>query len=69
MKTDPQISSRLADTQRVQVQENQVGLLAWSLLAQPTGGMPGQPEPDSPQPPVEPGVPTRPDEPPPAPVA
>lgn len=56
---------------------NQVGLLAWSLLAHPhlnnmvAGGIPGQPNPDTPdfEQPLEPGVPTVPDEPPPAPVA
>ncbi|MGE6388902.1 hypothetical protein ACQKEN_24995 [Pseudomonas sp. NPDC078416] len=57
---------------------NQVGLLAWSLLAHPhlnnmvAGGIPGQPDPDSPNEypqPDEGGVPTIPDEPPPAPVA
>ncbi|WP_052075224.1 hypothetical protein [Pseudomonas lutea] len=56
---------------------NQVGLLAWSLLAHPhlvnmvAGGIPGQPNPDTPDydQPIEPGVPTVPDEPPPAPVA
>ncbi|TDV70172.1 hypothetical protein [Pseudomonas sp. LP_7_YM] len=58
--------------------QNQVGLLAWSLLAHPhlnnmvAGGIPGQPGPDGPNEfpqPDEPGVPTLPDEPPPAPVA
>jgi len=57
--------------------QNQVGLLAWSLLAHPQlnmvgGGIPGQPNPDTPNEfpqPEEPGVPTVPDEPPPAPVA
>jgi hypothetical protein len=57
--------------------QNQVGLLAWSLLAHPhlnnmvAGGIPGQPDPDGPDypEPTEPGVPTIPDEPPPAPVA
>ena len=57
---------------------NQVGLLAWSLLAHPhlnnmvAAGIPGQPDPDSPNEnpqPDEDGVPTLPDEPPPAPVA
>jgi len=57
---------------------NQVGLLAWSLLAHPqlenrvAGGIPGQPDPDSPNEypqPTEPGEPTLPDEPPPVPVA
>lgn len=76
MKLDPVISAQLAT-----LQPNQVGLLAWSLLAQPhmpahAGGVPGQPDPDTPQPPQpgehqpgEPGVPTLPDEAPPAPVA
>ena len=58
--------------------QNQVGMLAWSLLAHPelnnmvAAGIPGQPDPDSPNEypqPTEPGVPTVPDEPPPAPVA
>jgi hypothetical protein len=56
---------------------NQVGLLAWSLLAHPQmnmvgAGIPGQPNPDTPNDypqPTEPGEPTLPDEPPPAPVA
>jgi hypothetical protein len=56
---------------------NQVGLLAWSLLAHPQlnmvgGGIPGQPNPDTPNDypePTEPGVPTLPDDSPPAPVA
>ncbi|MBD8491648.1 hypothetical protein IFR09_06450 [Pseudomonas syringae] len=52
---------------------NEIGLLAWSLMADQQlnmvgGGIPGQPDPDTPQP-SEPGVPTVPDEPPPAPVA
>ena len=73
MKLDPVINAKLAV-----LQPNQIGLLAWSLLAQPrsplqAGGMPGQPDPDFPQP-TEPdtqpdGVPTLPDEPPPAPQA
>lgn len=51
---------------------NEIGLLAWSLLADEHlnmvgGGVPGQPTPDTPEPP--PGSPTRPDEAPPAPVA
>jgi len=74
MKLDPNISAKLA-----LLQPNQIGLLAWSLLAHPpmqAGGVPGQPDPDTPQPPqpgetppMEPGEPTLPDEPPPAPVA
>ncbi|WNW13744.1 hypothetical protein RRX38_22130 [Pseudomonas sp. DTU_2021_1001937_2_SI_NGA_ILE_001] len=55
---------------------NEIGLLAWSLLADNQlnmvgGGIPGQPAPDTPQPPqpAEPGEPTLPDEPPPTPVA
>ncbi|MFR0674780.1 hypothetical protein ACLUUI_13395 [Enterobacterales bacterium AW_CKDN230030176-1A_HGKHYDSX7] len=73
MKLDPVINAKLAV-----LQPNQIGLLAWSLLAQPrsplhAGGMPGQPDPDFPNP-SEPGtdpdgVPTLPDEPPPAPQA
>lgn len=67
MKIDPTISAKLA-----RLQPNQIGVLAWSLLADPfarmAGGVPGQPDPDTPQP-SEPGNPTRPDEPPPAPVA
>jgi len=75
MKLDPAISAKLAV-----LQPNQVGLLAWTLLAHPlpmhAGGIPGQPDPDpspAPQPgddpPMEPGEPTLPDDPPPAPVA
>lgn len=75
MKLDPVISAKLAV-----LQPNQIGLLAWSLLAHPApmhlGGVLGQPDPDTPQPaqpgdtpPMEPGEPTLPDEPPPAPVA
>ncbi|AUG39513.1 hypothetical protein CXP47_06330 [Pseudomonas chlororaphis] len=68
MKIDPLISATLA-----RLEPNQVGVLAWSLLAHPSvaGGIPGQPDPDTPQPaePNEPGEPTLPDEPPPAPVA
>lgn len=69
MKLDPAISAKLAV-----LQPNQIGLLAWTLLAHPSmpmqaGGVPHQPEPDTPQPPGEPGEPTLPDEPPPAPVA
>lgn len=72
MKLNPTISEKLAV-----LQPNQIGLLAWSLLAQPLpmqlGGVPGQPGPDTPQPgdqpPTEPGEPTIPDEPPPSPIA
>ena len=68
MKIDPSIHAQLAS-----LEPNQVGLLAWSLLAHPplhAGGIPGQPDPDTdPAQPQEPGVPTLPDEPPPAPVA
>lgn len=69
MKFDPTISAKLA-----KLQPNQIGVLAWSLLADPyahlAGGIPGQPDPDpAPDQPTEPGVPTLPDEPPPAPVA
>ncbi len=69
MKIDPRISAELA-----RLEPNQVGVLAWSLLAHPSffqaGGIPGQPDPDSPnEQPTEPGEPTLPDEPPPAPVA
>ncbi|WP_085581576.1 MULTISPECIES: hypothetical protein [unclassified Pseudomonas] len=69
MKIDPRITAELA-----RLEPNQVGVLAWSLLAQPpvgmAGGIPGQPDPDTPnEQPTEPGEPTLPDEPPPAPVA
>ena len=76
MKIDPTLSAKLAI-----LQHNQVGVLAWSLLAHPhpvsAGGIPGRPDPDTPntpepgtpQQPMEPGEPTLPDEPPPAPVA
>ncbi|MBA1294059.1 hypothetical protein G7025_11875 [Pseudomonas lurida] len=68
MKIDPRISAELA-----RLEPNQIGVLAWSLMADPAyaGGIPGQPEPDYPQPtePTEPGEPTLPDEPPPVPVA
>ncbi|MBK5005833.1 MULTISPECIES: hypothetical protein [Pseudomonas] len=75
MKLHPTISAKLAG-----LQPNHIGLLSWSLLAQPlpmhAGGVPGQPDPDTPQPgqpgdtpPMEPGEPTLPDEAPPAPVA
>ncbi|WP_191487392.1 hypothetical protein [Pseudomonas sp. FEN] len=63
MKIDPRISDQLA-----RLEPNQVGLLAWSLLAHPqdlTGaipGIPGQPDPDTPQP-GEPDHPAHPDEP------
>jgi len=69
MKIDPSVSAKMAS-----FEHNQIGLLAWSLLAHPhpnmVGGIPGQPDPDSPyQTPSEPGEPMVPDEPPPAPVA
>ncbi|WP_223550282.1 hypothetical protein [Pseudomonas sp. A-B-19] len=69
MKIDPRISAELA-----RLEPNQIGVLAWSLLAHPpvsmSGGIPGQPDPDTPnEQPNEPGEPTLPDEPPPAPVA
>lgn len=76
MKLNPAIREKLAI-----LQPNQIGVLAWSLLAHPptplqAGGVPHQPDPDTPQPPLpgenppmEPGEPTLPDEPPPAPVA
>ena len=69
MKIDPQISAELA-----RLEPNQVGVLAWSLLAHPPismeGGIRGQPDPDIPNdPPPDPAEPTLPDEPPPAPVA
>ncbi|NWD73016.1 hypothetical protein HX890_02620 [Pseudomonas gingeri] len=68
MKIDPSISAQLA-----KLEPNQVGLLAWSLLAHPQSlaggipGIPGQPDPDTPQPsepsqPSEPGEPLLPDE-------
>jgi hypothetical protein len=47
MKIDPRISAELA-----RLEPNQVGVLAWSLLAHPpismAGGIPGQPDPDTP---------------------
>lgn len=47
MKIDPTLSAKLAI-----LQANQVGVLAWSLLAHPhpvsAGGIPGQPDPDTP---------------------
>ncbi|MBC3366246.1 hypothetical protein J3P95_19515 [Pseudomonas sp. Z5-35] len=68
MKIDPRISAELA-----RLEPNQIGVLAWSLLAHPAeaaGGIPGDPDPDpNPTEPTEPGEPTLPDEPPPAPVA
>ncbi|KAA8552181.1 hypothetical protein [Pseudomonas marginalis] len=66
MKIDPRISAELA-----RLEPNQIGVLAWSLMADPaySGGIPGQPDEDWPQQPTEPGEPTLPDEPPPAPVA
>jgi hypothetical protein len=68
MKIDPRISAELA-----RLEPNQVGVLAWSLLAHPpvmAGGIPTQPDPDTPnEEPKEPGEPTVPDKPPPAPVA
>ncbi|MCK1787792.1 MULTISPECIES: hypothetical protein [Pseudomonas] len=68
MKIDPRISAELA-----RLEPNQIGVLAWSLMADPAyaGGIPGQPDPDFPDPtePREPGEPTLPDEPPPAPIA
>ncbi|MBV6752428.1 hypothetical protein KV580_19085 [Pseudomonas chlororaphis] len=62
MKNDPSISAQLA-----KLEPNQVGLLAWSLLAYPQGmasgipGIPGQPDPDTPQP-SEPTTPSQPPE-------
>ncbi|MEB0045787.1 MULTISPECIES: hypothetical protein [unclassified Pseudomonas] len=69
MKIDPRISAEFA-----RLEPNQVGVLAWSLLAYTpinmAGGIPGQPDPDTPnEQPIEPGEPMLPDEPPPAPVA
>ncbi|WP_411389858.1 hypothetical protein [Pseudomonas sp. MPB23] len=68
MKIDPRISAELA-----RLEPNQIGVLAWSLMADPAyaGGIPGQPDPDFPEPtePSEPGEPTLPDEPPPVPMA
>jgi len=65
MKLDPRISAELA-----RLEPNQIGVMAWSLMADPAyaGGLPGHPDPDSPEP-TEPGEPTLPDEPPPAPMA
>lgn len=68
MKLDPIISAQLT-----KLEPNQVGVLAWTLLAHPlsmAGGIPGQPDPDTPnEQPLEPGEPTLPDEPPPVPMA
>jgi hypothetical protein len=68
MKIDPNISAKLAS-----LRPNHVGMLAWSLLANPSamqaGGLPGQPDPDSPNEPTEPGEPVIPDQPPPTPMA
>lgn len=71
MKTEFKISDRKTSPTR----PNEIGLLAWSLLADShvnmvSAGIPGQPDPDQPfQEPTEPGEPTLPDEPPPSPVA
>nr|BFE91011.1 hypothetical protein GCM10020185_15470 [Pseudomonas brassicacearum subsp. brassicacearum] len=46
MKIDPRISAELA-----RLEPNQIGVMAWSLLAHPVeaaGGIPGQPDPDTP---------------------
>ncbi|WP_040261018.1 MULTISPECIES: hypothetical protein [Pseudomonas] len=68
MKIDPTISAKLAS-----LRPNHIGMLAWSLLANPAafqaGGVPGQPDPDTPNQPTEPGEPTIPDQPPPTPMA
>lgn len=48
MKIDPRISAELA-----RLEPNQIGVLAWSLMAHPpisAGGIPGQPDPDYPSP-------------------
>ena len=52
MKIDPRISAELA-----RLEPNQIGVLAWSLMADPAfaGGIPGQPDEDWPQQPTEPG--------------
>jgi hypothetical protein len=72
MKTTFKIS------EQVQSPLNEIGLLAWSLMAHSDlspelnmvgGGIPGDPGRDTPFQPTEPGGPTVPDEPPPAPVA
>ncbi|WPO99033.1 hypothetical protein SFA35_20835 [Pseudomonas sp. HR96] len=70
MKSNPSITAQHA----ARFEHNQVGMLAWALMAHPfpnmVGGVPGQPGPDSPnEQPSEPGEPTLPDQPPPAPVA
>jgi hypothetical protein len=70
MKSIPSISAK----QAALFEHNQIGVLAWALMAGPhvnmVGGIPGQPDPDSPnEQPFEPGEPTLPDEPPPVPVA
>ena len=51
MKIDPRISAELA-----RLEPNQIGVLAWSLMADPAyaGGIPGQPDEDWPQQPTEP---------------
>ncbi len=71
MKINPRISAELA-----RLEPNQIGVLAWSLMADPAyaGGNPGQPDPDIPDSPVPgepdgPGGPTVPDDAPPTPVA
>lgn len=70
MKLDPAISAQLAV-----LQPNQIGLLAWTLLAHPptplhAGGVPPEPKPGpAPDTPEPPGVPTIPDEKPPTPMA
>ena len=73
MKIDANLSAKLAS-----LQPNHIGMLAWSLLANPStleaGGLPGQPDPDTPSPtpgeqPTEPGEPVIPDQPPPTPMA
>ncbi|EPN45193.1 hypothetical protein A244_25871 [Pseudomonas syringae pv. actinidiae ICMP 18807] len=72
MKTHFKISDQ------VQSPLNEIGLLAWSLMAHSDlspelnmvgGGIPGTPGHDTPEQPIEPGIPTLPDDPPPAPVA
>jgi len=71
MKIDPRITAELA-----RLEPNQIGVMAWSLLAHPVeaaGGIPGQPDPDTPsEPPTDPdetGEPVLPDKPPPTPTA
>lgn len=68
MKSNPSIAAHKT------FEHNQIGLLAWALMACPhpnmVGGIPGQPGPDTPnEQPTEPGEPMIPDQPPPAPVA